>query len=188
MCGDKWITTHGAVIELWRLESGSDSWQNLSSVLGIGTTRGGSAFVEDKAGNLWIGTGSDANDTALIRYRDGQFKIFTQAEYPLLSGWMRDLFVDDKGRLWIADTITGVLRLDDVNADQLDFKRYTPAEGLSSKGLSHKKFNFLSISNKLLKLSAKSSSCAFLLRHFVSLKTFVTNVRIPARIRFEFFF
>jgi hypothetical protein len=56
------------------------------------------------------------------------------------------------------------------------------------KGLSHKKFNFLSISNKLLKLSAKSSSCAFLLRHFVSLKTFVTNVRIPARIRFEFFF
>ncbi|MBA4182682.1 MAG: hypothetical protein H0X49_01540 [Acidobacteria bacterium] len=136
MCGDKWITTHGAVIELWRLESGSDSWQNLSSVLGIGTTRGGSAFVEDKAGNLWIGTGSDANDTALIRYRDGQFKIFTQAEYPLLSGWMRDLFVDDKGRLWIADTITGVLRLDDVNADQLDFKRYTPAEGLSSINVS----------------------------------------------------
>lgn len=130
--GGLWIATAGAANELWRRESGGDSWQNLSPELGFGTHRIVSAFAEDKAGNLWIGSGSDENDTALIRYRDGQFKIFTKADNPLLTGWLRDLFVDDEGRLWIADTITGVLRLDDVNADRLDFKQYTPAEGLSS--------------------------------------------------------
>lgn len=129
--GGFWIATAG-INELWHLEKGSDSWQNLSAESGIGLHRIGSAFVEDKSGNLWIGTGSDEGDTALIRYRDGQFKIFTKADNPLLTGWLRDLFVDDEGRLWIADTITGVLRLDDVNADRLDFKQYTPAEGLSS--------------------------------------------------------
>ncbi len=134
--GDFWIAMTGVVNELWHLEKGSDSWQNLTSELGIGLYRIGSAFVEDKSGNLWIGTGTDAEDAALIRYRDGQFKIFTQAENPLLSGWMRDLFVDDENRLWIADSANGLLRLDDVNAEQLNFKQYTPAEGLSSIAVS----------------------------------------------------
>ncbi len=134
--GDIWIATFGAVNELWRWERATDNWQNLTSELGVRQQhRTVSAFAEDKAGNLWIGTGS-AEDDALIRYRDGQFKIFTQAENPLLAGWMRDLLVDGKGRLWIADSATGLLRLDDVNADRLDFKRYTPAEGLSSIAVS----------------------------------------------------
>lgn len=134
--GDIWIMTTGAVSELWRWERASDSWHDYTKDAEIGASRTASAFVEDKAGNLWIGTGSDSDDTALIRYRDGQFKIFTRTENKLLTGWIRDLFVDDKGRLWIADTATGVLRLDDVTADQLDFKNYTPAEGLSSIGVS----------------------------------------------------
>ena len=134
--GDFWIMTIGAGFELWHWQRATDTWQNLSSEAGISVSRIASAFVEDKAGNLWIGTGSDSDDTALIRYRDGQFKIFTRTENKLLTGWMRDLFVDDKGRLWIADPTTGVLRLDDVTADQLDFVRYTPAEGLSSSGVS----------------------------------------------------
>ena len=134
--GDFWIMTIGAVNELWRWERASDSWHDYTKDVEIGASRTASAFVEDKAGNLWIGTGSDTDDTALIRYRDGQFKIFTRTENKLLTGWIRDLFVDDKGRLWIADTATGVLRLDDVTANQLDFVRYTPAEGLSSIGVS----------------------------------------------------
>ena len=38
------------------------------------------------------------------------------------------------GRLWIANPKSGLLRLDDVNADKLQFVRYATAEGLSSAG------------------------------------------------------
>ncbi|MDQ6787423.1 MAG: histidine kinase [Acidobacteriota bacterium] len=133
--GDFWIATTGTASELWHWQRTSNAWENLTQEASAGKSLTVSAFVEDRAGNLWIGTGSDTNDTALIRWRDGQFKIFTRTENELLAGWIRDLFVDDKGRLWIADTATGALRLDDVNADRLDFKRYTPAEGLSSIGI-----------------------------------------------------
>lgn len=132
--GDVWVTTLGNAFELWRWDRLSDTWKNLTSEVGFGRYRIGSAFVEDKAGNLWIGTGTDRDDAALVRYRDGRFTIFPQSSNPLLAGWMRDLLVDSKGRLWIADTASGVLRLDDVNADTLSFTRYTIAEGLSSNG------------------------------------------------------
>jgi len=134
--GDLWIATVGEVHELWRWQRSTDVLQNLTQELGIGKYRTASAFVEDKSGNLWIGTGTDTNDAALIRWRDGQFKVFTQSENPLLAGWTRDLFVDGKGRLWIGNGTTGLLRLDDVNADRLNFIGYTPAEGLSSIGVS----------------------------------------------------
>lgn len=132
--GDVWISTVGEAYELWRWERATDTWKNLTLEVGFGRYRIGSAFVEDKAGNLWIGTGSDRDDAALIRYRDGRFTVFPQAVNPLIAAWIRDLFVDRKGRLWIANTASGVLRLDDVDADDLRFTRYTTAEGLSSNG------------------------------------------------------
>lgn len=132
--GDVWISTLGNAFELWRWERSTDSWTDFTSEVKFGRFRIGTAFVEDKVGNLWIGTGSDREDAALVRYRDGRFTVFSQAENPLIAAWIRDLFVDSKGRLWIADTASGVLRLDDVNADELHFTRYTTAEGLSSNG------------------------------------------------------
>ena len=131
---DVWISTVGTVCELWRWERGTDSWKNFTAEVGFGRNRIGLAFVEDKAGNLWIGSGTDGEDAALIRYRDGRFTVFPQSENPLLAGWIRDLFVDSKGRLWVADNVSGVLRLDNVNADELSFTRYTTEEGLSSNG------------------------------------------------------
>jgi ligand-binding sensor domain-containing protein len=132
--GDVWVTTLGRVFELWRWERSTDSWKNFTAEVGFGRYRIGSAFVEDKAGNLWIGSDTDRDDAALIRYRDGKFKVFAQRENPLLAAWIRDLFVDSKGRLWVADNLNGVLRLDDVNADELSFTRYTTDDGLSSNG------------------------------------------------------
>jgi ligand-binding sensor domain-containing protein/signal transduction histidine kinase len=129
---DVWIATTGMANELWRWERETDTWQNLTPQAGFGKTRIGLAFVEDKSGNLWIGTGGE--DSALIRYRDGEFKFFTRRE-DVAEGWMRDLFVDHAGRLWIANPAAGLLRLDDVNAERLNFVRYTPAEGLSTIGV-----------------------------------------------------
>lgn len=134
--GDFWVATTGATNELWRWERAADVWRDYTHELGIGKNRIGTAFVEDRAGNLWIGTGSSADATALIRYRDGRFQIFSRNENEWLTNWLLNLFVDSKGRLWIAGTSGGLLRLDDVNAEQLNFVRYTPAEGLSSIGVS----------------------------------------------------
>ncbi len=134
--GDFWIATTGAANELWRWERAANVWHDLTQKLSFGKRRLGLSFVEDHAGNLWISTGGDEADTALIRYRDGQFNIFTKAENELLAGWLHSLFVDGKGRLWITGTVNGLLRLDDVTAAELNFTQYTPAEGLSSIGVS----------------------------------------------------
>ena len=127
--GDIWIATTGEANELWRWERGADEWHDLTAEAGFSKGRIGTSFVEDAAGNLWIGTGE--SDAALIRCRDGNFKIFTQAD-GAPAGWTRDLYVDRKGRLWIANTADGLLRVDDPNSETLQFHRYTTADGMSS--------------------------------------------------------
>ena len=131
--GDVWIATTGVMNELFRWDRATDKWTDLSGQVGFGPQRLGSAFVEDLSGNLWIASGE--NDSALIRYRDGEFKVFSQSE-GVPAGWIRDLFVDHKGRLWIANPAVGLLRVDDTDADRLIFTVYTRAEGLSSVGVS----------------------------------------------------
>jgi ligand-binding sensor domain-containing protein/two-component sensor histidine kinase len=139
--GNFWISAIHTVrkqtmFELWMWEKTANNWRNLTQETAIGKNRLAVSFVEDQSGNVWIGTGSDEGQTALIRYHNERFDIFTKADNELITSWINDLFVDDKGRLWIADNANGVLRLDDVNAERLDFVRYTPAEGLSSIGVS----------------------------------------------------
>lgn len=128
--GDIWIATTQP--ELLRWERAANIWHNYTQEAGFSSRRIGTAFVEDKFGNLWIATGED--DSALIRYRAGQFKVFTQTD-GAPKGWTRDLFLDHAGRLWLASTIEGLLRLDNTNDDDLQFVRYTTAEGLSSNGV-----------------------------------------------------
>lgn len=130
--GDIWIATTGTAHELLRWERATNVWRNYTREAGFSERRIGAAFAEDKSGNLWISTGED--DSALIRYRDGQFKIFTQAE-GAPPDWTRDLLLDRDGKLWLANTAIGLLRLDDTNGDNLNFVKYTTADGLSSNGV-----------------------------------------------------
>ena len=131
--GDIWIATIYNS-ELLRWERATDTWHNYTREAGFSPSRIGSCFLEDRSGNLWIATGSDGDDSALIRYRNGHFKVFTKAE-GAPPGWTRDLFLDHAGRLWLANTVLGLLRLDDLNADHLSFASYTTTDGLSSNGV-----------------------------------------------------
>jgi ligand-binding sensor domain-containing protein/signal transduction histidine kinase len=133
--GDLWVATIGNANELWRRDRASKTWYNVTLAAGLGPERTATAFVEDHTGNLWIGTGSDSNNTGLIRYRGSEFTVFAQNEYALLDGWLRDLLVDGEGRLWIASSNSGLLRVDDLSGSQLDLRRYATAEGLSSTGV-----------------------------------------------------
>jgi len=106
-------------------------WEKEAQAAGFAAGTVATAFVEDKSGNLWIATGSDSGDSRLVRYRNGNFRTFTEAD-GLPLGWTRDLYVDDLGRLWLANTEAGLLRLDDSNTERLDLYQYSIAEGLSS--------------------------------------------------------
>lgn len=133
--GDIWVAVIGYPSELLRWERATNTWHDYTKELGYTKKLlGGSVFLEDRAGNLWIATGSDAGESGLFRYRDGNFKFFTK-EDGAPPGWTRDLLLDHAGRLWFANVNLGLLRLDDLNADKLNFVRYTTAEGLSSNGV-----------------------------------------------------
>jgi signal transduction histidine kinase/ligand-binding sensor domain-containing protein len=85
------------------------------------------AFAETPDGAVWIGTGSGV----LLRHRGGSFERFTVAA-GTPAGWLRDLYVDDEGRLWIATGGGGLVRVDAPAAARPRFVVYTTAEGLSS--------------------------------------------------------
>ena len=130
--GDVWIATTGYANQLRRWERAADRWHDYTAPAGFSTYRIGSAFAEDGSGNVWIGASSDHGNGALLRYRpNGELQIIVEnGDAP--AGWIRDLFVDARGRLWIASTHTGLWRLDETNADRPRFIKYTPADGLTS--------------------------------------------------------
>lgn len=129
--GDIWMTTTDEDNELLRWERAKNIWHNYTSQVGFSNYRIGSAFVEDRFGNVWIGANSDHGESALIRYRHGDFRVFSQAE-GAPSNWIQDLFIDSRGRLWIASDNTGLWRLDDTDSDRFEFVKYTTANGLNS--------------------------------------------------------
>jgi ligand-binding sensor domain-containing protein/two-component sensor histidine kinase len=85
------------------------------------------AFVEDRAGVLWLGF----ENRGLARHRpDNSFEYFDPAQgFP--DGRMRDAFADTRGRLWFASS-AGLWRLDDPSLPKPVFRHYSTAEGLSS--------------------------------------------------------
>lgn len=130
--GDIWIITTSRANKLLRWERAKNVWHDYTRQAGFSEYRVGSALVEDNHGNVWIGATSDHGDSALIRYRpDGEFRVLTEAE-GAPSGWIRDLFLDSRGRLWIASTGDGAWRLDETNSDSFKFIKYTPENGLTS--------------------------------------------------------
>ena len=130
--GDIWLATVGnGAGKLLRWSRKSNEWEDLTEKAGFSPNTIGTVFIEDKRGDLWIATGSDGDDGRLVRYSDGIFRTFTENE-GAPKGWTRDAYVDDAGRLWLANTASGLLRLDDVSSEELKFTRYAFAEGLSS--------------------------------------------------------
>lgn len=130
--GDIWILTIGFANYLLCWERAKNIWHDYTSQVGFSGYRVGSALAEDKSGNIWIGATSDHNDSALIRYRpNGEFRILSRAG-GAPSGWIQDLFIDSKGRLWLASDSEGLWRLDDTDSENFDFVKYTTANGLVS--------------------------------------------------------
>lgn len=129
--GDIWMMTTNSANELFRWERATDVWHDYTREVGFSDYRVGSAIVEDSHGNVWFGATSDHQNSALIRYRDGEFLVLDQsAGAP--TGWIQDLFLDSRGRLWIASDTDGVWRVNETDAEKLEFVKYTILNGLTS--------------------------------------------------------
>ena len=87
------------------------------------------SFAEDRAGNIWVGF-----STGLARYRDGAFTFFTTKD-GLPAGSINYIYTDHLGRLWLALSRSGLLRVDDPAVARPAFTSYTTAEGLSSNSV-----------------------------------------------------
>ena len=89
-----------------------------------------SVFVEDRGGQLWIGT----YDNGLVRYRDGRFTMFTAAD-GAPDGMVTALLVDHAGRLWIGSNRDGLTRVDAPMADSPVFVTIGRSAGLLSQNV-----------------------------------------------------
>ena len=75
---------------------------------------------------MWIGFSS-----GLTRYRQGSFTLFTTNE-GLPSGGIAQIYLDHADRLWLASARSGLIRVDEPQAERPVFASYTTAQGLSS--------------------------------------------------------
>ncbi|MBX7173785.1 MAG: hypothetical protein K1X72_22635 [Pyrinomonadaceae bacterium] len=124
--GDIWfsnISTAGVM----RWERKTDKVQNLGATDGFPVFSAPTAYGEDSAGNLWIGfyTGG------LGRFRNGKFELFSAPDrFP--PGLVNTIYNDKNGRLWVAVSNSGLVRVDNFTADEPNFVQISVAEGLSS--------------------------------------------------------
>lgn len=110
-----------------RWERRSETFRRYTEADGLPSFRTPHAFIEDKAGNLWLGFW----EGGLARYREGRFTLFANAD-GVPAGEIMGLYVDERGRMWIASGAGGLGQMDDPAADRPRITAYTTAEGLSS--------------------------------------------------------
>jgi len=127
--GDLWISIISGPAESYlnRWERATGKFDAYSREIASRRDSAPTAFQEDRQGNIWVGFYWGG----LARYRNGKFESFTKAD-GIPAGMIRALYVDAKGRLWIASTEGGLGRVDDPTQDHPSFVRYTMKEGLST--------------------------------------------------------
>jgi signal transduction histidine kinase/ligand-binding sensor domain-containing protein len=124
--GDVWISTFADSMELrrWHRETGEvepfpiHQWYDK----GVAT-----AFVEDATAALWIGL----YEGGLLRRRGQRFELFAPGEV-VPPGFVHELMLDSKGRLWVATSRGGVARLDLLDSQQPVFEVFDVSDGLTS--------------------------------------------------------
>src|SRR6266436_379819 len=126
--GGIWVSSIGPINGLARWDAADGTLRDLANLPGLPLSNQdvAHAFAEDRAGNVWIGFAS-----GLVRYRQGSFALFT-ANDGLGRGGIAQIYLDHAGRLWLASSRSGLIRVDEPQAERPVFTSYTTAQGLSS--------------------------------------------------------
>src|SRR5262245_28935718 len=127
--GNVWVAAFSPTpLLVW--EPTSESLRDMSIATGLPPkgSRVGS-FGEDRAGNVWIGLNGQ-----IARYRNGSLTLFT-GDDGIPPGVITSIYSDHSGRLWLASTRSGLVRVDDPESERPTFVDYTTAQGLSSNNI-----------------------------------------------------
>jgi signal transduction histidine kinase/sugar lactone lactonase YvrE len=124
--GDVWISTFEGGLELrrWQRETGTVHAFPIHRLFNRGVP---TAFVEAPGGALWLGL----YEGGLLRYRDDKFELFAPGEV-VPPGFVYDLMLDSKDRLWVATSRGGVARLDTLESEHPIFEVFDASDGLAS--------------------------------------------------------
>ncbi len=124
--GNVWISSISSTpLVLWSRDS--ENIRDLSSTPGLSTDyKMAHSYAEDHAGNVWIGLNGQ-----IARYHNGSFTVFGASD-GLPPGLITSIYSDHAGRLWLASARSGLIRVDDPEAERPDFVCYSTAQGLSS--------------------------------------------------------
>jgi PAS domain S-box-containing protein len=132
--GDVWISTRAAPdavdarFSLAKFDRRTQTFQTFSKAENFPARKSASAFAEDSAGNLWIGF----YEGGLVKYSGGRFTEVTEG---VPAGLITALYIDQKGRLWLATSLSGISRIDDPGAESLQFISYKIENGLSGNNV-----------------------------------------------------
>lgn len=121
--GDIWIGAFDRIVR-WERSTGSVRHFRRDEI-GQGDLEV-SAFAEPTPGVIWIG---QQYRGPLFRCIDGRLEILPRIEG---AEMVHDLHADSQGRLWIATSGAGLVRVDDPAAERPHFHSISKPEGLSS--------------------------------------------------------
>jgi len=132
--GDLWITTREAnryALDRWNRASGQLESISHPGGRSLLDDRQAVSFAEDRSGAIWIGLNHNLRRGGLAVYRDGRLKVLDTLPGAPQSNLL-DLLVDATGRLWIASTTQGVIRIETPGAEIPTFRYYDRDQGLIS--------------------------------------------------------
>lgn len=126
--GDIWFSVISSVKDtLLRWERKSEKIYGYSTADGLPDGNAATAFAEDTLGNIWLGFYSGG----VARYRNGEFQLFSpRTGFP--TGLVNSIYTDRSGRVWIAISNSGVIRIDNPLEDEPRFTSLNVGNGLSS--------------------------------------------------------
>jgi signal transduction histidine kinase/ligand-binding sensor domain-containing protein len=127
--GDIWISNISSRTDaLARWERATDTIRRFTANDGAPEKNAPTTFAEDRAGNIWIGY----YDGGLVRYRAGKFESFGAADN-LPAGFINYIFNDSIGRIWVAASSGGAIRIDNPTSEEKPrLSNLTTQNGLSS--------------------------------------------------------
>jgi signal transduction histidine kinase/ligand-binding sensor domain-containing protein len=127
-----WISTRGtkaSTFGLARWTRATGEFKFFTEADGFPPNKSASTFAEDERGNIWLGF----YDGNLARFSGERFKVFSTPE---TNGVITALHIDQRqNNLWIATSMNGVSRVENLAADELVFTSYTTANGLTSNNV-----------------------------------------------------
>jgi ligand-binding sensor domain-containing protein/signal transduction histidine kinase len=126
--GDIWMTANlGSDRRVVRWQRSTSRFHYYPEADSQQLVRGRLAYVEDRAGDVWLGSNG-----GLARHRDGRFTSIEITE-GAPTARVTALHVDPRGRLWIGTHGAGLLRTDDPEAERPRFTAVPAGDhGLSS--------------------------------------------------------